>query len=559
MRRQGPMAAIAASPTMVGAVTTLIVIVAVFLAYNANPACRSCPVYRVSVEIPNAARLTNNNEVRIGGHRVGVVESIDAVQPDEATATAQASGTNAAGGQTGGVVARLNLKLDKDAEPLPKDSIFRVRYRSSFGLKYLEIVRGEGDPAPEGFAFDGLDDETDRATACYLPGDPRFASTAERAERLLPAADRVRRHQQHLRHAARGRTRAPTSRASATPSPAAAPRSTTRSTASSRCSPGLRPVTQVLLEPDTQLRALLPRARRRSPDPGAGRRAAGRRLHQGRDRLRRDLLRSGGAAGDDLRGPADAGDRDRPAAARAPVPARLRDAQRGAAPGRQRPAGDPAGAQRRDRGRHPGAAALHGHQPAAWRAPSRSLDRLVTQPTTGVTLQRLQDTFDAAEAAGQVGGPGADRLQLLQLLVHLPARTASPIATRSGFAFRQMLTNIPARPDASRRAAPATRACSPTANGPAGRLPARTTSRSSTPTPISPPASTTPTARADSSATRSARGCSRARRRATPPTASPDLPGSRGPTTLFTNDAGNRELVDTRNASRQPETWGNGR
>ena len=35
-----------------------------------------------------------------------------------------------------------------------------------------------------------------------------------------------------------------------------------------------------------------------------------------------------------------------------------------------------------------------------------------------------------------------------------------------------------------------------------------------------------------------------------------DLPGSRGPTTLFTNDAGERELQDTRIGSRQPETWG---
>ena len=77
---------------MVGAVTTLIVIVAVFLAYNANNGLPFVPVYRVSVEIPNAARLTNNNEVRIGGHRVGVVESIDAVQADEAGQTAQASG-----------------------------------------------------------------------------------------------------------------------------------------------------------------------------------------------------------------------------------------------------------------------------------------------------------------------------------------------------------------------------------------------------------------------------------------------------------------------------------
>ena len=38
-----------------------------------------------------------------------------------------------------------------------------------------------------------------------------------------------------------------------------------------------------------------------------------------------------------------------------------------------------------------------------------------------------------------------------------------------------------------------------------------------------------------------------------------DLPGSRGPTTLFTNDAGERELQDTRNDGRQPETWGRNR
>ena len=34
-----------------------------------------------------------------------------------------------------------------------------------------------------------------------------------------------------------------------------------------------------------------------------------------------------------------------------------------------------------------------------------------------------------------------------------------------------------------------------------------------------------------------------------------DLGGSRGPTTLFYNDAGNRELFDSRIDSRQPKTW----
>ena len=54
---------LAASPTMVGAITTLIVIVAVFLAYNANNGLPFVPTYRVSAEICDAARLGPNNEV----------------------------------------------------------------------------------------------------------------------------------------------------------------------------------------------------------------------------------------------------------------------------------------------------------------------------------------------------------------------------------------------------------------------------------------------------------------------------------------------------------------
>jgi ABC-type transporter Mla subunit MlaD len=160
MRGRSPLQSIAASPTMVGAITTLIVIVAVFLAYNANQGLPFVPVYRVSVEVPNAARLVQNNEVRIGGHRVGVVESIEVVQAsagDEANPPSAREATNEeipVGATPEEVTARLNLKLDESAEPLPQDSVFRVRYRSSFGLKYLEITRGDGPPAPEGHVFD---------------------------------------------------------------------------------------------------------------------------------------------------------------------------------------------------------------------------------------------------------------------------------------------------------------------------------------------------------------------------------------------------------------------
>jgi len=144
MGGRGRAASLAASPTMVGAITTLIVIVAVFLAYNANQGLPFVPTYRVSAEMCNAARLGPNNEVRIGGNRVGVVESIETVDLESAT------GCQATTGDSASAAAKVNLKLDETAKPLPEDSLVRVRYRSSFGLKYLEIERGEGEGLAEG-------------------------------------------------------------------------------------------------------------------------------------------------------------------------------------------------------------------------------------------------------------------------------------------------------------------------------------------------------------------------------------------------------------------------
>jgi len=161
MNRPSPLQTLASSPTMVGAITTLIVIVAVFLAYNANNGLPFTPVYRVSVVVPNAARLVPNNEIRIGGNRVGVIESIDAVRTPLDDPSADTDGS--ANGDTGGVAAKLNLKLDKSAAPLPENSIFRIRYKSAFGLKFLEVTRGDGPGAPEGFTFNGTNDNDDPA------------------------------------------------------------------------------------------------------------------------------------------------------------------------------------------------------------------------------------------------------------------------------------------------------------------------------------------------------------------------------------------------------------
>jgi len=173
---------------MVGAITTMIVIVAVFLAYNANSGLPFAPVYRVSAEMCNASRLQPNNEVRIGGNRVGVVESIETVSLDGASPCLAEIG---GGGreQPASTVAKLNLKLDEVAKPLPEDSLVRVRYRSSFGLKYLEIERGGGEGLPEGGTIPLPDGEEELAQVQQTEfddvGNTFDTATRESSRRVL--------------------------------------------------------------------------------------------------------------------------------------------------------------------------------------------------------------------------------------------------------------------------------------------------------------------------------------------------------------------------------------
>jgi virulence factor Mce-like protein len=116
---------IAANPILIGGVTVLVTIVAVFLSYNANHGLPFVPTYKVNVVLPDAAGLIAGNEVRIGGARVGVVHKIDAIARHD--------------GSTG---ARLELALDDTSNHLPIDSVVKVRPKSSLGLKYVEITRG---------------------------------------------------------------------------------------------------------------------------------------------------------------------------------------------------------------------------------------------------------------------------------------------------------------------------------------------------------------------------------------------------------------------------------
>src|SRR5204863_3607711 len=71
---------LAGSPLLIGAVTTLIVVVAVFLSYNANNGLPFVPTYDINVELPEASGLQKSNQVRIAGTRVGVVNHMSARQ-----------------------------------------------------------------------------------------------------------------------------------------------------------------------------------------------------------------------------------------------------------------------------------------------------------------------------------------------------------------------------------------------------------------------------------------------------------------------------------------------
>ena len=65
-----------------------------------------------------------------------MVESIETIQPATAKQRRRPARRR-----------KLNLKLDKSVDPLPSDSTVAVRYKSSFGLKYVQITRGHGEPA----------------------------------------------------------------------------------------------------------------------------------------------------------------------------------------------------------------------------------------------------------------------------------------------------------------------------------------------------------------------------------------------------------------------------
>jgi virulence factor Mce-like protein len=122
-------ASVSTSPVLVGAITTVTVIVAMYLSYQANRRIPFVPTYELRAELPSGSNLVDGNEVRAGGFRVGIIDTLTTEPKRLPDGQIKA-------------IAVAHLKLDKVIQPLATDSQLVVRPQSTVGLKYLEITPG---------------------------------------------------------------------------------------------------------------------------------------------------------------------------------------------------------------------------------------------------------------------------------------------------------------------------------------------------------------------------------------------------------------------------------
>ncbi len=146
---RGRSSGITGNPVLIGAATVLVILVAVFLSYNANQGLPFVPTYKLKAETPSAANLVRGNDVRIGGTRIGSVDSIEVKRQKDGTS-----------------IAVLGLKLEKTIAPLPNDSTVLIRPRSALGLKYVELTRGKSS--------DGFEDGATIPLAQATPAPVEF-------------------------------------------------------------------------------------------------------------------------------------------------------------------------------------------------------------------------------------------------------------------------------------------------------------------------------------------------------------------------------------------------
>jgi virulence factor Mce-like protein len=117
------------NPILIGTITILIALVAVYLSYIAENGLPFIPTYNIKVDVANASELVKNADVRIGGARVGQVLTI----------TPEPRGADPGYDHP---FARLGISLQRNLEPLPANTTYQVRLASVLGGKYLEIIPG---------------------------------------------------------------------------------------------------------------------------------------------------------------------------------------------------------------------------------------------------------------------------------------------------------------------------------------------------------------------------------------------------------------------------------
>ncbi len=113
------------NPVLIGAMTMLVTVIAVFLAFIANTGLPFVPTKQLKVDIANASQLVVGNDVYEGGFRVGLVSAMKPIQLPN--------------GQAG---AQLTLALNESNGRVPVDSSATILPRSLLGTKYVQLRVG---------------------------------------------------------------------------------------------------------------------------------------------------------------------------------------------------------------------------------------------------------------------------------------------------------------------------------------------------------------------------------------------------------------------------------
>jgi ABC-type transporter Mla subunit MlaD len=113
------------NPVLIGALAVLVMVVGVVLAFQANNGLPYVPRYTLYIDSPNAEELVHGAEVHMGGALVGMVSKVTAARDRQ-----------------GRPIAVIDAQLNKSVEPLPVDTHFTIRMKSSIGDKYLQVTLG---------------------------------------------------------------------------------------------------------------------------------------------------------------------------------------------------------------------------------------------------------------------------------------------------------------------------------------------------------------------------------------------------------------------------------